>query len=70
MCLLFLRADEVGIDGDNPDHIRWLYDKSVERANSYGIAGVTLRLTQGELNYGGKIGISAYAIDTPTFERS
>uniref|UniRef100_A0AC35TGX9 NEDD8-activating enzyme E1 catalytic subunit n=1 Tax=Rhabditophanes sp. KR3021 TaxID=114890 RepID=A0AC35TGX9_9BILA len=35
------------IDGDNPDHINWIHQKSVERAESYGIKGVTIRLTQG-----------------------
>lgn len=42
-------TEGVGIDGDNPDHIKWLYDKSVERANSYGITGVSVRLTQGNV---------------------
>jgi ubiquitin-activating enzyme E1 C len=34
-------------DGDNPDHIQWIFDKSVERAKEFGINGVTYRLTQG-----------------------
>ena len=37
------------IDGDNPDHIKWLYDRSIERANEFGITGVTVRLTQGKV---------------------
>ena len=37
----------VSIDGDNPDHIMWIFEKSQERAAEYGIQGVTYRLTQG-----------------------
>ena len=35
------------IDGDNPDHISWIFEKSQDRAAEYGIQGVTYRLTQG-----------------------
>ena len=35
------------IDGDNSEHILWLFEKAQERANEYGIQGVTYRLTQG-----------------------
>ncbi|CDW53636.1 NEDD8 activating enzyme E1 catalytic subunit [Trichuris trichiura] len=35
------------IDGDNPAHINWIYEKALQRANSFGIDGVTYRLTQG-----------------------
>lgn len=38
---------ELAIDGDDPNHINWIYEKSVERANQYQITGVTYRLTQG-----------------------
>ena len=41
-------ADGVGIDGDSPDHIMWIYERAQERADEYGIQGVTYRLTQGE----------------------
>ncbi|KAK2165259.1 hypothetical protein NP493_1376g01057 [Ridgeia piscesae] len=37
----------VGIDGDDPDHIKWIYEHAVDRANQYGITGVDYRLTQG-----------------------
>lgn len=37
----------VHIDGDNPDHVSWIYKKARERANEYHIQGVTYRLTQG-----------------------
>lgn len=35
------------IDVDNPEHMAWLYQKASARADSYGISGVTLQLTQG-----------------------
>ena len=38
----------MGIDGDDPDHIMWIYEHAVERASQYGITGVNYRLTQGE----------------------
>ena len=38
---------DVPIDGDEPDHINWIMDKSIERANDYKISGITYRLTQG-----------------------
>eukprot|EP00053_Salpingoeca_punica_P010652 m.95535 g.95535 ORF g.95535 m.95535 type:complete len:435 (-) comp15455_c0_seq1:321-1625(-) len=40
------REDQT-IDGDDPEHIKWLFEKACERAAEYGIAGVTYRLTQG-----------------------
>nr|CAH8845784.1 unnamed protein product [Trichobilharzia regenti] len=40
-------GDGVAIDGDSPEHIQWIYEKSCERAKYYGISGVTLRLVQG-----------------------
>ncbi|KAE9549055.1 hypothetical protein FO519_007739 [Halicephalobus sp. NKZ332] len=39
--------DEEKIDGDNPEHIQWILEKSVERAKQFNISGVDLRLTQG-----------------------
>ncbi|XP_005098883.1 NEDD8-activating enzyme E1 catalytic subunit [Aplysia californica] len=35
------------IDGDDPQHIKWILQKSQERANEYNISGVNYRLTQG-----------------------
>ena len=40
-------SDGVQIDGDDPQHIRWILEKSQERASNYNITGVTYRLTQG-----------------------
>ncbi|XP_034938918.1 NEDD8-activating enzyme E1 catalytic subunit [Chelonus insularis] len=38
---------ESPIDGDDPQHINWIYEKSVERATQFGIRGLTYRLVQG-----------------------
>lgn len=35
------------LDKDNPDHMMWIFNKALERANTFGIKGVTLKLTQG-----------------------
>ena len=37
----------VAIDGDEPEHIKWILDKSLERASEFNITGITYRLTQG-----------------------
>ena len=34
-------------DNDNPDHVNWIYETALTRANSFNISGVTLKLTQG-----------------------
>ncbi|KAH9816590.1 hypothetical protein DFH28DRAFT_965731 [Melampsora americana] len=38
---------DLKIDGDNPDHIQWLFEKASERADAHKITGVTWSLTQG-----------------------
>ncbi|XP_075955561.1 NEDD8-activating enzyme E1 catalytic subunit-like isoform X2 [Anarhichas minor] len=38
---------ETGLDGDNPEHIQWVFDRAQERAAEFNITGVTYRLTQG-----------------------
>lgn len=38
---------DTGIDGDDPAHINWLYEKASERANQFNIQGMTYRLVQG-----------------------
>lgn len=46
-------ADGVALDGDNPEHIQWVFQKSLERAAEFNITGVTYRLTQGNCMRGG-----------------
>lgn len=41
-------SDGVVLDGDDPKHIQWVFQKSLERAAEFNITGVTYRLTQGE----------------------
>ncbi|XP_017566877.1 NEDD8-activating enzyme E1 catalytic subunit isoform X3 [Pygocentrus nattereri] len=40
-------GDGVGLDGDDPKHIQWVFQRSLERAAQFNITGVTYRLTQG-----------------------
>ncbi|TPX65963.1 hypothetical protein SpCBS45565_g04822 [Spizellomyces sp. 'palustris'] len=35
------------LDGDDPEHIKWLLDKATARAKEFNITGVTYTLTQG-----------------------
>ncbi|KAK7348290.1 hypothetical protein VNO80_22841 [Phaseolus coccineus] len=37
----------VDFDPDNPEHMKWVYDEAVKRAELFGIPGVTYSLTQG-----------------------
>jgi len=39
--------DDVPISGDNMKHIQWIYEKAKERADKFGIKGVTPQLTKG-----------------------
>lgn len=39
----------VVLDGDDPIHLSWVYEKAQERANSFNITGLTYRLVQGVL---------------------
>uniref|UniRef100_A0A665U7Z9 NEDD8-activating enzyme E1 catalytic subunit n=2 Tax=Echeneis naucrates TaxID=173247 RepID=A0A665U7Z9_ECHNA len=36
----------VALDGDDPEHIQWVYQRSLERAAEFNITGVTYRLSQ------------------------
>lgn len=38
---------DASIDGDDPDHILWIFERAQERADEFGIQGVNYRLTQG-----------------------
>ncbi|TFK11613.1 NEDD8-activating enzyme E1 catalytic subunit [Platysternon megacephalum] len=40
-------GESVPLDGDDPDHIQWIYQQSLERASQFNIKGITYRLTQG-----------------------
>ena len=44
-------GDNISIDGDDPAHLKWLFDKATERANQFKIQGVTYRLTQGVIKH-------------------
>ncbi|XP_037952949.1 nedd8-activating enzyme E1 catalytic subunit [Teleopsis dalmanni] len=39
------------LDGDDPAHITWVYERALERANQYNIVGVTYRLVQGVIKH-------------------
>ena len=38
---------EVSLDNDNPEHITWVYEESLKRADEFGIKGVTRQMTLG-----------------------
>ncbi|KAM5148460.1 NEDD8-activating enzyme E1 catalytic subunit isoform 1-T1 [Mantella aurantiaca] len=40
-------GEGVELDGDDPEHIQWIFKKSLERASQFNIRGITYRLTQG-----------------------
>ena len=42
-----LSQEGVSLDGDNPDHMQWAFEKAQDRAREYGIQGVTYRLAKG-----------------------
>lgn len=39
--------DSAPIDGDNPIHVQWIYEKALERAKKFNIRGVTYNFTKG-----------------------
>ncbi|XP_015589494.1 NEDD8-activating enzyme E1 catalytic subunit [Cephus cinctus] len=42
---------DCAIDGDDPQHINWIYEKATERAAQFGIQGLTYRLVQGVVKH-------------------
>jgi NEDD8-activating enzyme E1 len=40
---------ELALDGDDPEHVTWVYEKAQERANTFNITGLSYRLVQGVL---------------------
>ena len=48
LCSRLCGLEGVALDGDDPEHIQWVYQRSLERAAEFNITGVTYRLTQGE----------------------
>ncbi|XP_068671161.1 NEDD8-activating enzyme E1 catalytic subunit-like isoform X2 [Montipora foliosa] len=44
-------GEGVPVDGDDPAHVQWIFEKAKERADSYNIQGVTYRLTQGVVKH-------------------
>lgn len=39
--------EDAKYDTDNPEHITWLYETALKRAQQFNIPGVTYALTQG-----------------------
>ncbi len=44
-------GQDTPIDGDDVNHLKWIYERSLERANEFNIEGVTYRLTQGVIKH-------------------
>ncbi|KAL1373463.1 hypothetical protein pipiens_018644 [Culex pipiens pipiens] len=40
---------DVSLDGDDPQHLTWVYEKAQDRANTFNITGLSYRLVQGVL---------------------
>ncbi|XP_068145516.1 nedd8-activating enzyme E1 catalytic subunit [Drosophila tropicalis] len=43
--------NSVPLDGDDPQHIGWIYERSLERASEFNITGITYRLVQGVIKH-------------------
>lgn len=39
------------LDGDDPEHVTWVFEKAQERANNFNITGLSYRLVQGVLKH-------------------
>ncbi|XP_028391695.1 NEDD8-activating enzyme E1 catalytic subunit-like isoform X2 [Dendronephthya gigantea] len=44
-------GDNTPVDGDNPQHVHWIYEQALKRSEDYNIRGVTYRLTQGVIKH-------------------
>ena len=44
-------GEGVSLDGDDPAHLQWIYEKSIERGKEFGIEGISYRLTQGVVKH-------------------
>jgi len=42
-----VHGEQNKLDADNPDHMKWMYEAALKRAEQFNIKGVTYRLTQG-----------------------
>lgn len=42
-------GSNIALDGDDPQHVAWVFEKAQDRAMKHGISNVTYRLTQGVL---------------------
>lgn len=42
-------GSDMVLDGDDPQHLTWVYEKAQERANAFNITGLSYRLVQGVL---------------------
>src|ERR1700753_1711190 len=45
--MLILTCSDITLDTDDPEHITWLYQKALKRAEEFNIPGVTYSMTQG-----------------------
>jgi hypothetical protein len=42
-----MRALDEKVDGDDPNHLKWIYETALARAKEFSITGITYTLTQG-----------------------
>lgn len=47
LIFFFYFPEGIPLDGDDPEHIQWIFEQSLERASQFNIKGLTYRLTQG-----------------------
>ncbi|UYV65342.1 UBA3 [Cordylochernes scorpioides] len=44
-------GNDTAIDGDDPEHLQWIFEQAQRRAQQYNISNVTYRLTQGVIKH-------------------